>query len=72
MRWYYLPVCLLLCLPIHAGSSDPVIKAEAFFNLGRLYADVGQSDKSVDAFKKIVSDYSDSIYFKLAQEKVSR
>ena len=50
--------------------SEPgsIIKDEAFFNLGRLYAAMGENDKSKDAFKKIISDYTDSIYIELVKE----
>ncbi|MBN1932781.1 MAG: tetratricopeptide repeat protein [Desulfobacterales bacterium] len=48
-----------------------ILKDEAFFNLGRLYAVINANDKSIGAFKKIISDYSDSIYIELAEEKVT-
>ena len=54
-----------------ANGPDPVIKDGAVFNLGRLYELNGEKEKSIDAFKKIVTDYSDSMYYKLAQEKLS-
>jgi TolA-binding protein len=47
------------------------MKDEALFNLGRLYAAMGENEKSTAAFKKIVSDYTDSIYIELARERVS-
>jgi tetratricopeptide (TPR) repeat protein len=52
-----------------ANGADPVMKSEAIFNLGRLYALMGDEKKSVEAYKKIESDYADSIYFNLAREK---
>lgn len=54
-----------------ANGDDPLVRDEAFFNLGRLYAEVGESEKSMDAFRKIVSDYEDSLYLELAKEKVA-
>ncbi len=52
-----------------AQGSDPLMKDEAFYNLGRLYAEMGESDKSVHAFKTLMSDYSDSLYIELVKEK---
>ncbi len=53
---------------IMSGSND-ANKDEALFNLGRLYAVMGNKDKSAEAFNKIISDYKDSIYIDLAKEK---
>ena len=53
------------------SQSGAIMKDEALFNLGRLYAAMGENEKSTAAFKKIVSDYTDSIYIELAREKVS-
>jgi tetratricopeptide (TPR) repeat protein len=46
------------------------IKDEALFNLGELYAEIGDKDKSIDAFKKILSDHSGSMYTEIVKEKV--
>ncbi|MBW2569352.1 MAG: tetratricopeptide repeat protein [Deltaproteobacteria bacterium] len=54
-----------------ASGSDFVMKDEAFFNLGRIYAVMGKNEKSIAAFKKIISDYTDSIYIKLVKERVT-
>ncbi|MBT9440052.1 MAG: tetratricopeptide repeat protein [Desulfobacterales bacterium] len=54
---------------IMSGSND-ANKDEALFNLGRLYAVMGNKDKSAEAFNKIISDYKDSIYIDLAKEKM--
>jgi tetratricopeptide (TPR) repeat protein len=53
------------------SQSGGIMKDEALFNLGRLYAAMGENEKSLMAFKKIISDYSDSIYVELARERVS-
>jgi tetratricopeptide (TPR) repeat protein len=55
---------------ITAGD-DPLIKDMALFNLGRLYGELGESAKSKQAFQRLVSDHSDSIYFELAKESIS-
>ena len=52
------------------SQSGAIMKDEALFNLGRLYAAMGENEKSTAAFKKIVSDYTDSIYIELARERV--
>jgi tetratricopeptide (TPR) repeat protein len=46
-------------------------KDEALFNLGELYAKIGDKDKSLDAFKKILSEHSDSMYTAIAKEKIA-
>ena len=53
------------------SQSGAIMKDEALFNLGRLYAAMGENEKSITAFKKIVFDYTDSIYIELARERVS-
>ncbi|MFH1642633.1 MAG: tetratricopeptide repeat protein [Nanoarchaeota archaeon] len=52
------------------SGPDDKIKDETLFNLGRLCAVMGDKDKSIEAFNKIISDYKDSIYIDLAQEKI--
>ncbi len=52
------------------SGPDDANKDEALFNLGRLYAVMGNKDKSAEAFNKIISDYKDSIYIDLAKEKI--
>ncbi|MBW2603954.1 MAG: tetratricopeptide repeat protein [Deltaproteobacteria bacterium] len=51
-------------------TPDYRIKDEALFNLGELYAEIGDKDKSLDAFKKILSDHSGSMYTEIAKEKI--
>jgi tetratricopeptide (TPR) repeat protein len=58
------------CFEKIAQGQDAVMKDEALFNLGRLYASTGDKGRSMDAFKKIVAEYTDSLYFELAKEKV--
>jgi len=52
------------------SGPDDEIKDEALFNLGRLYALMGNKDKSAEAFNKIISDYKDSSYLEIAKEKI--
>lgn len=53
---------------ILSGSNDAT-KDETLFNLGRLYAVMGNKDKSAESFNKIITDYKDSSYLEIAQEK---
>lgn len=53
------------------ATPDYSIKDEALFNLGELYAEIGDKDKSIDAFKKILSDHSGSMYTEIVKEKVA-
>ncbi len=52
------------------SGPDDANKDETLFNLGRLYAVMGDKDKSIEAFNKIISDYKDSSYLELAKEKM--
>ncbi len=54
-----------------ATGPDSIMKDEAFFNLGELYATMGNKDKSIDSFKKIISNYSDSMYIEIVKEKLA-
>lgn len=54
-----------------ASGPDSIMKDEAFFNLGRIYAEMSDKEKSTEAFKKIVSDYENSMYIDIAKEKIS-
>jgi tetratricopeptide (TPR) repeat protein len=53
------------------SRTDSIMKDEALFNLGWLYATIDEPDRSNDAYKKILSDFTDSIYFDLVREKVA-
>ncbi|MGB7920076.1 MAG: tetratricopeptide repeat protein [Desulfobacterales bacterium] len=50
-------------------GNDPVLKAEALFNMGRLYAALGNTEKSQQAYQKIVADSPQSFYAELAKER---
>lgn len=54
------------------AASDPsaLMKDEAFFHLGALYGEMGESAKSEEAYQKIVTDYTDSIFINVVKEKV--
>lgn len=52
-------------------TPDYSIKDDALFNLGELYAAIGDKDKSIDAFQKILSDNPASMYTEIVKEKVA-
>jgi tetratricopeptide (TPR) repeat protein len=52
-------------------GNENSMKGEALFNLGRIYAEMGDTEKSLAAFKKVLSDYSDSIYVELIKERLA-
>jgi tetratricopeptide (TPR) repeat protein len=53
------------------SAPDYTIKDEALFNLGELYAAMGDHDKSISAFKRILSDHSGSMYIEIVKERVT-
>jgi tetratricopeptide (TPR) repeat protein len=54
-----------------AGGEDPVVKDVALFNMGRLYQDLGETAKSMQAYERLTTEHTDSIYYQLAMEKVA-
>ena len=54
-----------------AGGKDPVIKDVALFNMGRLYHELGDTVKSMQAYERLTTEHTDSIYYQLAMEKVA-
>lgn len=52
-------------------TPDYRIKDEALFNLGQLYDKIGDNDKSINAYKKILSDHSGSMYTEIVKEKIA-
>jgi predicted negative regulator of RcsB-dependent stress response len=51
------------------GPSN-IMKGDALFNLGRIYALMEENTKSIDSFKQLISDHEDCIYIELAKERV--
>jgi len=56
---------------IIASSPDYTIKDEALFNLGEIYAAMGDHEKSITAFEEIISDHSGSMYIEIVKERVT-
>jgi tetratricopeptide (TPR) repeat protein len=54
-----------------SSAADSGIRDEALFNLGLLYEKLGDSANSRKAFQEIISNYPKSMYFDIAQEKLS-
>ena len=55
-----------------ADSQDSVLKAEALFNTGRLYAALGEPEKSRQRFEQLTSEQPDSLYAGLARERTAQ
>jgi tetratricopeptide (TPR) repeat protein len=53
-----------------SSAPDTIMRAEALYNLGWLYDKLGQTDKSQEAYNKIISDYPDFIYIDLVKERM--
>lgn len=54
-----------------ANSDNPVAQDVALFNLGRLYAELGDADKSRTAYGRLVSEFQESVYYELVNEKLA-
>ncbi len=52
-------------------GDQPLLKDEALFNLGRLYAAERNDQKSTDAYGKIVSEHTESMYYEIAAERIA-
>jgi predicted negative regulator of RcsB-dependent stress response len=54
-----------------ADNGIPIAKDVALFNLGRLYEEMGESTKSQAAYNRLVSEFQDSVYYDLVNEKLA-
>ena len=54
-----------------ANSDNPVAQDVALFNLGRLYAELGDADKSRTAYRRLISEFQESVYYELVNEKLA-
>lgn len=52
------------------SSTSSVLKDAALFHLGRLYEDMGQSDKGQDAYRQLSTDFPDSMFAEIAKDKI--
>jgi tetratricopeptide (TPR) repeat protein len=53
-----------------SSAPDTIMRAEALYNLGWLYDKLGQTDKSQEAYNKIINDHPDFIYIDLVKERM--
>ena len=54
-----------------SAAPDTTMRSEALYRLGWLYDKLGQSEKSKEAYNKIISDHQDFIYIDLVKERMS-
>ena len=54
-----------------SSAPEAIIRSEALYQLGWLYDQLGQTEKSKAAYNKIISDHQDFIYIDLVKEKMS-
>ena len=59
------------CFEKIAGGENPIVKDVALFNMGRLYHELGDTAKSIQAYERLTKEHTDSIYYQLAMEKVA-
>ncbi|CAB1064252.1 hypothetical protein D1BOALGB6SA_9044 [Olavius sp. associated proteobacterium Delta 1] len=54
-----------------SSTPDTIMRGEALYHLGWLYDQLGQTDKSKEAYNKIISEHQDFIYIDLVKERMS-
>jgi tetratricopeptide (TPR) repeat protein len=59
-------------LEMITSGTNPLMKPEAFFNLGRIYAQMGMPEKSTHAYETLMADYPDATYIDLVKERVAK
>ncbi len=52
-------------------SDSGVMKDQVLFNLARLYGRLGKQEKQREAYKQLVSEHKDSMYYQLAKEELA-
>ncbi len=52
-----------------AQSSSPVLKDAALFHLGRLYDQLGRSEESQKVYRQLRTDFADTTYAQLVQDR---
>jgi tetratricopeptide (TPR) repeat protein len=53
-----------------ASAADAPIREDALFNLGLMYAKLGEAEKSRKTLQEILNNHPDSIYFDLVEEEL--
>ena len=54
-----------------SSAPESTMRDEALYHLGRLYKELGEDEKSREAYNKILSDHQDFIYIDLVKEQMS-
>lgn len=54
-----------------SSAPETIMRGEALYNLGWLYDKLGQTEKSKEAYNKIISDHQDFIYIDLVKERMA-
>ena len=54
-----------------SSASEPILRDEALYHLGRIYDKLGENEKSREAYNKILNDHQDFIYIDLVKERMS-
>ena len=54
-----------------AAAPESILQAEALYHLGWLYDKLGESEKSKEAYNKIISDHQDFIYIDMVKERMA-
>ena len=54
-----------------ASATDSPVREEALFNLGLMYAKLGEAAKSQKTLQEILDNHPDSIYFDMVEEELS-
>jgi tetratricopeptide (TPR) repeat protein len=60
------------CFQKITESEGEFLKADAYFNLGRMYEAADNREKAREAYSILVKDYPESVNFPIAKEKVLR
>jgi tetratricopeptide (TPR) repeat protein len=54
-----------------AESEGELMKADAYFNLGRMYEALNEKEKALEAYDKVAKGYPESVHAQPAREKVA-
>jgi tetratricopeptide (TPR) repeat protein len=54
------------------SGSSLVLKDSALFHLGRLHEAMGQSDKSLEAYRQLSNDFPDSMFAQMVKDKIRK
>ena len=55
-----------------ADSESGFLKADAYFNLGRMYEAMGKGQEAREAYQRLVEAFPNAVHFRIAKEKVQR